>query len=295
MRRPIFPHSRRATERLYHDPISPPTRDGHILTSFRNELSYVRHFFPVTTAMDFAHKLTHVQQHNNSWIGLRLDIRHDQLPLPLLSSDEPLRPFAQALIDATRDLVCAYILDPAYFFAEGAAGAIALERIVRYIPETVPVILDTRFGTLTTSAPAYARAAFEAFNADACTFSHVPDRGEQQAFLAYTGKAIFVPLLGLLTLHPNMAGNGLIVEAKELSHLQLSAISTPLLITQWTPAEEAAAAKVIGTNGINPIIDLGAALIYTSRGADFAEVASATVRKARARINAYRPTALAAL
>src|SRR5512140_686986 len=102
--------------------------------------------------MNFAQKLQTLQQRNHSRLGLRLDILAHAVPLPFAPIDDPMLPFAQAVIDATRDLVAAYVLDPAYYWNEGAPGMIALERITRYVLDDIPMVLDTRYGPLGGSA-----------------------------------------------------------------------------------------------------------------------------------------------
>jgi hypothetical protein len=108
-------------------------------------------------------------------------------------------------------------------------------------------------------------------------------------------KAAFVPALALLTQSPLLNRSGLLIHASDLAHIQLTAIKAPILITDWNATEETRAAKTIGVSGLNPIIDIGSAALYTSHHEDFAEAARLIVRQTRNRLNTYRPTALAAL
>ena len=117
--------------------------------------------------MNFASKLHAAQLRHHSRLCIGLDIVVAKTPLPLLYADEPMLPFARAIIEATQDAVCAYKVDLAYFFAEGAAGMVALERIVRLIPDDIPLIFDLGLATMGASAAAYARGAFQQFRADA--------------------------------------------------------------------------------------------------------------------------------
>ena len=82
-------------------------------------------------AMTFLEKLTRAQKMNRSYLCVGLDIVVANTPLPLQEHDEPMLPFARAIIDATQDLVCAYKPNLGFYLAEGAAGMVALERIVR--------------------------------------------------------------------------------------------------------------------------------------------------------------------
>jgi orotidine-5'-phosphate decarboxylase len=244
--------------------------------------------------MDFFAKLLRAQQQNQSWIGLRLDMHTTRLPLPLAHIDDPLLPFGKAIIDATRDLVCAYLIDLADYFAEGAVGMIALERLVRYVPDAIPIVLDCKFGELEESAEGYARGAFEAYRADAVTFNRMPDRSTLEIFLKTGGKCLFVPVNTLIMAQQSLAGCGLLIHAAELMHLQLSAIQLPALLRDWS-IDDRRTSKLIGRGNFNPIVDAGPGVIYTSQRDDFAEALRASIDTARQNINTFRPTALAAL
>ena len=107
----------------------------------------------------FSDRLTACQRERKTSLCLSLDIVIADTPLPLLPADEPMLPFARAIIEATADLVCAYQIRPVYFLAEGGSGMIALERITRLIPESTPLIIDLRLDDARETALA-ARAAF---------------------------------------------------------------------------------------------------------------------------------------
>ena len=104
--------------------------------------------------MSFIEKLRSAQERNRSYLCVGLDIVTASTPLPIQSYDEPMLPFAREIIDATKDLVCAYKPNLGFFLAEGAAGIVALERIVRYIPADIPIILDGKFGDIGNTAEA---------------------------------------------------------------------------------------------------------------------------------------------
>lgn len=91
--------------------------------------------------LHFAEKLSSAQQRTGSTLALLLAPRLDRLPLTIQQFDDPFLPFAKAIIDATRDLVCAYVFDFAAYLAPGASGAVALERTIRYAGgETVTIL-----------------------------------------------------------------------------------------------------------------------------------------------------------
>ena len=67
--------------------------------------------------------------------------RLTKMPLPIQRYDDPFLPFGKAIIDATRDLVCAYVFDLAAYLALGAAGAVALERTIAYVGDDDVTVL----------------------------------------------------------------------------------------------------------------------------------------------------------
>ena len=78
--------------------------------------------------------------------------------------------FCREIIDATKDLVCAFKPQIAYFAAFG--GEEQLERTiahVRAVAPHVPVILDAKRGDIGPTAHQYAREAFDRYGADAVT------------------------------------------------------------------------------------------------------------------------------
>ena len=142
--------------------------------------------------MTFLEKLSRAQQKNRSYLCIGLDIVVANTPLPLQYNDEPMLPFARAIIEATQDLVCAYKPNLGFYLAEGAAGMVALERIVRAIPPDIPIILDGKFGDIGNTAQAYARGAFEQFHADAVTLSPYMGSDSVKPFLADKERGVFV-------------------------------------------------------------------------------------------------------
>ncbi len=103
------------------------------------------------------------QQVSSGNRGLLLNPRAAQLPLPMARFDDPFLPFGKAIINATRDLVCAYVFDLAAYLALGGAGAVALERTIAYVGDAAVTILHGPF-----TGTGYVEAAL-AFGVDAVT------------------------------------------------------------------------------------------------------------------------------
>ncbi|MBC7870934.1 MAG: hypothetical protein H7Y09_08855 [Chitinophagaceae bacterium] len=134
---------------------------------------------------DFVDKLATIHNSRKRGFALILAPRIERLPLPIQTYDDPFLPFGKAIINATRDLVSAYLFDLAAYLALGAAGAIALERTINYAGGDSITVLHGAFAT-----PAYARINDEgAFNADAVT---VIDNHHLEAFTSRPKRGVFI-------------------------------------------------------------------------------------------------------
>src|SRR3989338_832024 len=80
--------------------------------------------------------------------------------------------FNRAIVDATKDFVCAFKPNPAFYETNGEEGWGALRETISYIhkaaPE-VPVILDAKSGDIKNTNRNYAESAFDHLRADAIT------------------------------------------------------------------------------------------------------------------------------
>lgn len=119
--------------------------------------------------MSYLQKLKDAQTKNNSWLCIGLDPDPDKLRVDYLKWDEPILPFNKAIIDATADLVCAYKPNLGFYMQWGAAGVIALERTIAYVPAHIPIILDCKTGDIGHTQAAWGAGLFDSWNVDAVT------------------------------------------------------------------------------------------------------------------------------
>ncbi|MEW5989071.1 MAG: orotidine-5'-phosphate decarboxylase [Chloroflexota bacterium] len=119
--------------------------------------------------MTYLEKLRAAQSQNNSWLCVGLDPQPSRLPLPAVHWDEPVLPFCRAIIEATADLACAYKPNLGFFLQWGAAGVIALERTLAFIPDHLPTILDCKTGDIGSTQAAWAAGLLDEWGVDAVT------------------------------------------------------------------------------------------------------------------------------
>jgi orotidine-5'-phosphate decarboxylase len=100
--------------------------------------------------------------------------------------------FNKAIIDATRDLVCAYKPNIAFYEAMGSEAVKALHKTREYIPENIPMIIDAKRGDIGNTAKAYAISLFDRFGADAITASPYLGYDSLEPFIERRDRGIFI-------------------------------------------------------------------------------------------------------
>ena len=137
----------------------------------------------------FRERLSLASEQNRSLLCVGLDPDPARMPI------EDVVAFNSAIVDATRDLACAYKPNVAFYEARGSEGIGELERTIAYIRDVAPsviVLVDGKRGDIGSTNTAYARALFEAWDADAATVNGYAGGADLGSFLAYEGKAVFV-------------------------------------------------------------------------------------------------------
>src|SRR3989344_645063 len=216
--------------------------------------------------------------------------------------------FNRAIVDATKGLVCAYKLNPAFNEEHGDEGWSALRETIAYILDSVPnvpVILDAKRGDIANTNKAYAAAAFDHLRADAVTVNPYLGGEPLSPFFAHKDKGVIVlchtsnpgakeiqdlpvdegeQLYKLVARSAaekwNANGNCcLMVGAtypEELAEVRAIVNDMPILIA-GVGAQDGDLAKTIqgGLDGRKRglIVNASRSIIFASRGNDFAEAA----------------------
>ena len=145
--------------------------------------------------MNFRELVKAAQERNRSTLAIGLAPALNKLPYEIQRYDDPFLPYSKAVIDATADLGCAYVFHLGASLALGAAGAVALERTIAYVPTGLIKILHGPFANTE-----YVRAAFEeGFGADAVT-------------IAFQSRSTM--LVELINAYTQDAGHGALIEVR---------------------------------------------------------------------------------
>jgi orotidine-5'-phosphate decarboxylase len=260
------------------------------------------------------------QAAHDSMLCVGLDPEPARFPVPWQGDGARIFDFCAAIVDATRDLACAFKPQIAYFAAQRAEDA--LERLIAYIHRVapgVPVILDAKRGDIGATAEQYAREAFERYQADALTLSPFmgfdsiepylrwqdkglillcrtsnPGGSDLQAQRLAGGEMLYEHIAQLASGPWNSGGQlGLVVGAtfpSEIARVRELAPTLPLLIPGiGAQGGDAEATVRAGWRADGPVIvSSSRAILYASAGADFAEAARRVAQATRLQLNAAR-------
>lgn len=143
--------------------------------------------------MNFKQKLTAISHNNNSLVCIGLDVDREKMPKFLFeSSKHPYLEFNKSIIDSTKDLVCAYKLNMAFYEVLGTEGFELLKKTIKHIPKDVVVILDGKRNDIGNTARKYAQTLFETLSADAITVNPYLGKDGVAPFLEYKDKCSFI-------------------------------------------------------------------------------------------------------
>lgn len=115
-------------------------------------------------------------------VCLNLDVDFNSL-------ENPVR-YLNNLIEATKDLVCAYKLNFAFYLAHGSQKMLPIA--LKCVPENIPTIFDAKFGDIDNTNEKYAQYAFEELKVDAVTTTLLMGKRSLTPFLKYHDKFTFI-------------------------------------------------------------------------------------------------------
>ena len=274
--------------------------------------------------MNFTESLTAAWEKNNSLLCVGLDPDPAKFPAHLKGRPNATFEFCQTIADATADLVCCFKPQIAYFAAQRAEDE--LEALIAHIHAKhpgIPVILDAKRGDIGSTAEQYAVEIFERYGADAITVSPYLGRDSIDPYLAYPGKGVI-----LLCRTSNPGGSdlqALDVGTPEQPEKLYERVAR-LVASEWNtsgqcalvvgatfPAEIARVREIVGdmpllvpgvgaqggdvqatleagrtAKGSGLMINSSRAILYASKGEDYAQAARRVAQETSATINRYR-------
>jgi orotidine-5'-phosphate decarboxylase len=262
----------------------------------------------------FLERLRAAARDHDSWLCVGLD------PDPsLLPGGTMVEEFLDGIVEATRDLVCCYKPNLAFFEALGMPGQAVLRSLMASLPRDVPVLVDAKRGDTPQTMRAYARAIFDELRADAVTVSPYMGRDSLEPFFDYADRGVFV------LCKTSNAGAGelqdLVVDGSEPLFLRVArrAVSWDvhgtlgLVVGATYPADVAAVRRIaplapillpgigaqagdleqsvqaaVDAHGELAIVSASRGILYASAGPDWQAAARAEAERLRSAINVAR-------
>lgn len=268
--------------------------------------------------MTFYEKLRSIQQKNNSLLCVGLDSDVNKIPRHLHQFENPILEFNKRIIDATKDLVCAYKLNLAFYEALGERCWHTIKQTLAAIPSDTITIGDAKRGDIGNTAEMYAKNLRDDFAFTSSTVNPYMGFDSVEPFIRNEEHGAFILAL---TSNPgakdfeylkvkekplyehviakvkkwNVKDNcGLVVGAtrpKELRRVRTLVPDMPLLIPGvGAQGGDVKAAVRYGCdkNGEMAVINSSRSIIYASSEEDFVDAARAAAMKLRDEMNAIR-------
>jgi len=268
--------------------------------------------------MNFIDKLRKIQRKNNSLLCIGLDTDVAKVPESLYRWGDPQYEFNRHIIDATKDLVCAYKLNISFYESVGEHGWYTVHQTLARIPEEIVTIGDGKRGDIPSSAerqalllcedwefaattvnPYMGKDSIEPFTRrqDQCAFvlAVTSNKGSKDfQYLKVNGKPLYEHVVRTAKKWNTKKNIGLVVGATrpaEMKRIRALVPDMPVLIPGIGAQKgdlDAAVRYGCDKSGELAIINVGRSIIYASNGDDYAEKARAAALKIRDQINRYR-------
>ena len=278
--------------------------------------------------MTFIESLNAAWTANNSLLCVGLDPDPAKFPAQFKGQPDAIFDFCTSIVDATADLVCCFKPQIAYFAAQRAEDQLeALIAHIHAKHPGIPVILDAKRGDIGSTAEQYAVEVFERYRADAITVNPYMGRDSVDPYLAYPDKGVILlcrtsnpggsdlqflnvgeanqpeklyeRVARLVASEWNSTGQcALVVGATfpgEIARVREIVGDMPLLVpgigAQGGDVEatvRAGRTSQANTPGRGLMINSSRAILYASKGEDYAEAARRVAEETRDTINRYR-------
>ena len=278
--------------------------------------------------MTFIESLNAAWTANNSLLCVGLDPDPAKFPAQFKGQPDAIFDFCTRIVDATADLVCSFKPQIAYFAAQRAEDQLeALIAHIHAKHPGIPVILDAKRGDIGSTAEQYAVEVFERYRADAITVNPYMGRDSVDPYLAYPDKGVILlcrtsnpggsdlqflnvgeanqpeklyeRVARLVASEWNSTGQcALVVGATfpgEIARVREIVGDMPLLVpgigAQGGDVEatvRAGRTSQANTPGRGLMINSSRAILYASKGEDYAEAARRVAEETRDTINRYR-------
>jgi len=268
--------------------------------------------------MTFVGKINKIQDKNKSLLCIGLDSDIDKIPASIRRTKNPQLEFNKKIIDATKDLVCAYKLNLAFYESAGKLYYETIHKTLEGIPKNIITIADGKRSDIGNTAEQYAKIIFGDWKFDAATVNPYMGydsiepfiRSEKHCafllaltsnqgskdfqYLNVKGRPLYEHVVAKAIKWNELKNIGLVVGAthpQELKRIRTMAPDIPFLIPGIGTQQgdiEATIRYGCRKNGKMALVNISRAIIFKSDKKDFAEKARESAMSFVKQFNQYR-------
>ena len=266
----------------------------------------------------FSSRLGSIQKKTNSFVCVGLDTDPEKLPQHLRGKKNGILEFNKQIINATKDLACAYKVNFAFYESLGKEGWTIIEKTRALIPSYILTIADAKRGDIGNTSAQYAKAILTDMDFDSITVAPYMGKDSVQPFLEQKNKGVFLLALtsnaGAFDFQYQKIGKkrlfeevvstsqkwnehhnlGFVVGATksaDIKSVRSLAPDIPFLVP-GVGAQGGSVEDVIRygctKDGYGVMINASRSIIYASSGKDFADAARSETVKLKNEINFFR-------
>lgn len=152
--------------------------------------------------MHFQKKFKKALRETKSHLIVGLDTDINKIPVFLKAGINPIAEFNKIIVDATKDFVCGYKLNIAFYESSSTFGREAIISTLAEIPENLLTIADAKRGDIENTTELYAKTYLDELGFDAITVQPYMGQDSVRPFLRRKNKFVF-----LLALTSNYGAN----------------------------------------------------------------------------------------
>jgi len=152
--------------------------------------------------LHFLKKFKKVLRETNSHLIVGLDTDINIIPVFLRSGINPISAFNDIVVDATKDFVCGYKLNIAFYEKDHPNGRNAIISTIAKIPQNLITIADAKRGDIENTTELYAKTYLDELGFDSITVQPYMGQDSVRPFLRRKNKFVF-----LLALTSNYGAN----------------------------------------------------------------------------------------
>jgi len=268
--------------------------------------------------MTFRTRISSLQRQSGSLLCVGLDTDPAKIPAHLRTKKNGVTEFNKRIIDATKDIVCAYKINFAFYETMGKEGWTIIEKTRSMIPSSILTIADAKRGDIGNSTGYYAEAILNRLDFDSITVAPYMGVDSVQPFLQNEDKGVFLLALtsnnGAYDFQYTKIGKrrlfeevvvtsqhwtdknnlGFVVgatKAKDIASVRKLAPHAPFLVP-GIGAQGGSIRDVVSygctKDGFGVLINASRSILYASSGKDFAAAARTESERLNAEINSAR-------